>query len=259
MTGIDPLHLSGQGFITVYLVLLLGALAMGWVLPVWLRPDGRVQNLQNPFELACLAGGATRYAETLVVGLMQAGHLRLREEGGFEPLHPVAGQSGAEVIVLGLPAGTDWATLVSSLWSAASWVELRLIARGLWVSRAEWWQIRGWASLPYLLVLLFGSIRWEVGLLHRQPVPLLGWLLWLTLLAGLLRFATIDRKTRAGTAVLAQARAQADPLRQDRRLEQAPMAVALFGTAVLAGTPYEVLDRLRSKARRQVQSKAGGR
>lgn len=259
MTGINPLHLSGQGFIAVYAMLLLGAAAMGWIVPHWLRPDGKVQNLQNPCELACLSGGATRYAEALVVGLMQAGHLRLREEGSFEPLHPVAGQSGAEVIVLGLPPGTDWPTLMSSLWSAASWVELRLVSRGLWVSRAEWWQIRGWACLPYLLVLMFGAIRWEVGLLHRQPVPLLGWLLWLTLLVGLLRFATIDRKTRAGTAVLAQARAQADPLRQDRRLEQAPMAVALFGTEVLAGTPYEALHRLRSKARSQVQSKAGRR
>lgn len=252
MPGFDPLLLSGRDFLALYALLLVGAVAMGWVLPRWLRPDGKVLVLQHPFELACLSGGPTRYAETLVVGLMQAGHLAVREDRSFVPLHPVAGQSSAEVTVLGLPPGTDWDMLMCSLWNAANWVELRLIARGLWVSRAEWWEIRGWSCLPYGLVLVFGAIRWEVGLLHQQPVPYLGSLLLVTLLAGIVRCVTIDRRTCAGAKVLEAARKEAEDLRHDRRLNQASMAVALFGTSVLAGTPYEALYRLRLGRKRPV-------
>lgn len=246
MAGLDPLQLSAQGFLAIYAALLAAAVAMGWILPHWLRPEGRILVLHQPFELACLSGGATRYAEALVVGLMQAGHLTVRDGDRFEPLHPAAGLSSAEVTVLGLPKGTDWATLVNSLWSATNWVELRLIARGLWISRAEWWEIRGWACLPYVLLFLFGAIRWEVGLLHHHPVPYLSGFLVLTLACGVVRCLTIDRRTTAGARVLAHARQQAHDLRHDRLLEQAPMAVALFGTAVLMGTPYEPLHRLRN-------------
>jgi len=246
MAGLNPLQLSAQEFLALYAVLLLAAVAMGWVLPHWLRPDGKALISQHPFELACLSGGPTRYAETLVVGLMQAGHLALREGKGFEPLHPVAGHSSAEVTVLGLAPGSDWATLECSLWSAANWVELRLIARGLWLSRTEWWEMRGWACLPYALVLIFGAIRWEVGLLHHQPVPYLSGLLLATLLGGAVRCVTIDRRTQGGAQVLARAMGEAQDLRRDRRLDKAQMAVALFGTTVLVGTPYEALHRLRS-------------
>ncbi|MBB3953147.1 TIGR04222 domain-containing membrane protein [Novosphingobium sediminicola] len=245
MAGLDPLQLSGEQFLAVYAALLLAAAGMAWVLPHWLRPDGRTLVLHHPFELACLSGGATRYAETLVVTLMQAGHLALRDESHFEPLRPTAGLSRAEVTVLGLPPGTDWAMLMASLWGAIHWVELRLIARGLWVDRADWWRIRGWACLPYVLVLIFGVVRWEIALLHHQPVPYLGWLLLAALVGGILRCATIDRRTRGGARVLTRARREARNLGRGHQMEQAQMAVALFGTEVLMGTPYEALHRLR--------------
>lgn len=249
MAGLDPFQLSVEQFLAIYAGLLLAAAAMAWMLPHWLRPDGKLLALQHPFELACLSGGPARYAETLVVGLMQEGHLALRDDRHFEPLRPTAGISRAEVAVLGLPPGTDWTMLMTSLWSAIHWVELRLIARGLWLDRAEWWQIRGWACLPYILVLLFGAIRWEAGVLHHQPVPYLGWLVLAALLGGVVRCVTIDRRTRGGSRVLARARHEARNLRHGHDGEQAQIAVALFGTEVLAGTPYEALHRLRIRRR----------
>jgi hypothetical protein len=75
--------------------------------------------------------------------------------------------------------------------------------------------------------------------------------LLVTLLAGIVRCVTIDRRMRRGQ-VLEAARKEAEDLRHDRRLNQASMAVALFGTSVLAGTPYEALYRLRLGRKRPV-------
>ncbi|WDF73874.1 TIGR04222 domain-containing membrane protein [Novosphingobium sp. KACC 22771] len=247
MAGLDPFQLSNGQFLAAYAALLLAAAGMAWVLPHWLRPDGKMLSLQHPFEMACLSGGPTRYAETLVLGLMQAGHLRLNDDRFFEPLRPTAGISRAEVAVLGLPAGTDWDLLMTSLWSSVHWVELRLIARGLWLDRAQWWQIRGWACLPLVLVLLFGAIRWEAGVLRHAAVPYLGWLVLAALLGAVVRCVTVDRRTQGGCRVLARARDEARSLRHRYDLGQAQMAVALFGTEVLAATPYEALYRLRHR------------
>jgi hypothetical protein len=176
MPGFDPLLLSGRDFLALYALLLVGAVAMGWVLPRWLRPDGKVLVLQHPFELACLSGRPTRYAETLVVGLMQAGHLAVREDRSFVPSPGCrAKQRGSDGA--GSASGDGLGHADVQPVECGQLGGMRLIARG-WVSRAEWWEIRGWSCLPYGLVLVFGAIRWEVGLLHQQPVPILALCCW---------------------------------------------------------------------------------
>ncbi len=57
-----------------------------------------------------------------------------------------------------------------------------------------------------------------------------------------------DRRTLAGREALAEVQARADRLRRAPTHGEVDMAVALFGTAVLAASPWEDLHRLRSRS-----------
>ena len=100
--------------------------------------------------------------------------------------------------------------------------------------------------LPLLALIAFGAIKLMVGLSRDRPVGFLVVLLIATAILAVIRWRAIDRCTRAGRAALARVRQEAERIKAAPTRQEMATAVALFGTAVLAGSAFAPLHTLRA-------------
>jgi len=110
---------------------------------------------------------------------------------------------------------------------------------------AEARRIRLWVVLPFLMLIAFGITKWIIGYLRDRPVGFLTVLLIITVVCAVI-FAKVDRRTRAGHNALADAKRNADRLSLAPTSPEIGLAVALFGTTVLAGSGWDAFHRLRT-------------
>jgi len=244
--SLAPFDLTGGPFLTLYGVLLVATIVAGFIIPRWLRPEGRTARVTDSDQLAFLAGGAMRFADTVVARLLASRALGLAGGKNFYSMDRNAGRTAAERSVLTLPAPIGWPAIASALKSYAEPVESRLVADGLVMDRGLTWQMRFWQTLPYLLLLIFGAIKWEIGTLRDRPVGYLTALLVVTALFAIIRLAAVDRRTRGGLEALTQARARSERLRRAPTANETDLAVALFGTAVLVGSGWSEFHQMRT-------------
>ncbi len=244
--GLGPFDLTGGAFLALYGVLLVATIVAGVVIPRWLRPDGGHGRTSDVDHLAYLAGGATRLADAVVARMLAAGSLVLEEKGKFRIVSGAQGQTAAERAILQLSSPASLAQLQRAATSAAPATVDALVRAESLIDGGTAWQLRLFQTAPYLLLLAFGAIKWDVGVMRDRPVGFLSGLLVLTALFALIRFAVIDRRTRSGLAALATARAGSERLRRAPVATETGLAVALFGTMVLSGSAWGDYHRLRA-------------
>lgn len=244
--GLGPFDLTGGPFLQLYGVLLVLTILLGLLIPRWLRPDGRSTGTSDPDDLAWLAGGQARFADAVVARLLAARALFITGKNKFQPDPHHQARTPAERSVLALSPPASWNAVQGAIQPHADPIRRRLIANELLMDGGTVWQMRFWQTTPYLLLLLFGAIKLEVGISRDRPVGYLTMLLILTAMLALVRFLLVDRRTRGGQAAVAQARRGADRLRRAPTAEETGLAVALFGTTVLAGSAWAEYHRMRS-------------
>lgn len=242
----NPFDLHGPAFLTLYLFGLALAIGAGMAIPAWRRPPGRGGGPHDAEALAYLAGGPRRFADTVLARLLSRGALAV--EGRTLAIGQAVGGTPAEAAVLRLPAPVTVATAEVALAQHGGAVEKRLIADGAMIDAAAAHRLRWWQCAPYLALLGFGAIKVAVGLARDRPVGLLVALMLATAVFAGLRWNSVDRRTRAGERALRDAQARADRLRRAPTAPEMEQAVALFGTAVLAGSAYEGLHTMRRPA-----------
>ena len=240
---VNPFNLSGPEFLTLYAFGLAAAMVAGMALPAWLRPEGRDQALRDVDALAYLAGGARRFTDAMLARLLARGALAI--EGKELVRSADAGQNAAERAVLGLPTPMRLPVVERALAKEAEPVERRLVAAGLLIDAAAARRLRWRQTAPYLALLGFGAIKWVVGVWRDRPVGFLTALLLLTAVLAVVRWRNVDCRTRAGERLLRHEQARADRLRRAPMPHETDQAVALFGTAVLAGSAYAGYHDLR--------------
>jgi uncharacterized protein (TIGR04222 family) len=232
----------------LYVVLLVLTLIAGIVIPRWLRPEGRPGRVTGPERLAFLAGGRQRFFDAIVTRLLAADALNLIGKKGFVTAPGGAGRSEPERRLLaaarGEPAG--WKQVEQALQPYAATTEDDLVDAGLMLERGITTQLRFWQTSPYLVLLAFGLIKFGVGEARDRPVGYLTMLLVVTFVLAIIRFAAVDRRTRAGIELLADARDESDRLRRAATRDESWLAVALFGTGVLAGSALSDYHALRT-------------
>ena len=197
-------------------------------------------------QLAYLAGGSTRLADTVIARLLAAGALVLEGKGKFRVVTGARGETAAERAVLQLSSPTTLAHLQHAATSATTTTQDALRRAGALMEAGAAWQLRFFQTAPYLLLLAFGAIKWDVGVMRERPVGHLTALLVVTALFALLRFAVVDRRTRSGLAALETARSGSQRLRRAPVATETGLAVALFGTIVLCGSAWGDYHRLRA-------------
>lgn len=244
---LGPFDMTGGPFLILYGGLLMASVIAGFIIPRWLRPEGRRGAVTDADDLAYLAGGPARMAESMVTGLISEGSLVI-ERKKFRIHAPARHLRSGEAAIMRLSSPAPWAAITGAAHSHARITERRLIERGLLIDQATAMQLRLLQSAHYAPLFAFGVAKWQIGILRDRPVGHLTLLLLITAIFMLIRFATVDRRTRAGMAALAQARAGLDRLRRAPLAGETALAVAIFGTAALAGTPWSAFHRQRAAA-----------
>jgi uncharacterized protein (TIGR04222 family) len=245
--SLGPFDLAGGPFLTLYIVLLVPTLLAGFLIPPWLRPEGRSGRVTDPGQLALLAGGRQRFYDTSMTRLLAADALKLIGGKDFLAASGARGHSvpDDEVLALARRAPASLKSVERVLQPHAAATESDLVDAGLLIDRDVTAQLRFWQTSPYLLLLLFGMTKLWIGVARERPVGFLIALLFVTAIAALLRFTTADRRTRAGKALLDGARDRSDRLRRAPTRDEAALGVALFGTGVLLGSAWSDYHGMR--------------
>ena len=236
--GLGPYDLTGGPFLLLYLVLLGGAVVAALAAPARLRPPGRAQDIVDPNALAVLAGGKGRFVEALVARLLGRGALVILGRSGFAAKAGASGNTAAEQRVLALTAPIKWSTIQTQIADYAEPVARKLAGSGLYMTDDEAARTRWWQTLPFVLLIGFGTVKLMVGGAREKPVGFLIGLLVVTAVFAAIRWFALDQRTQAAHDALA------DAARRNKRLKRAPTtdeigtAVALFGTGVLAGSAW---------------------
>lgn len=243
--GLGPFDLTGGPFLMLYAALFVATLIAGAVIPRWLRPDGRERPVDDPDAIAWLAGGPGRYVDAVMTRLLTRGDVIVEKRKVRIRAAPGTRQE-PERALLALPTPAPWNRVMMTVTRHAGRIEERLVDAGLLMDRATAWQMRFWQTLPYGLLLGFGLVKWDVGVARDKPVGYLTAFLVATAIIGLIRFAVVDRRTRGALAVVQKLKERSDRLRRAPTEAEMPLAVALFGTSVLAGSAFGDYHTLRA-------------
>ena len=244
MTGANPFDWYGGAFLALYAFLFVGALIGGAVIAAWLRPGGNALPVTDDEELAVLAGGPDRLTETVLARLMANG-AAIIDGGRLRFAAGVAGGSPIEREIASLSSPAKWSAIRHRVAMAAGGIERRLVARGLLMERSEARQLGVYAAIPLALLFGFGLIKLQVGLARDRPVGFLSAFLIATAIAALIRVLGTKRITKAGVTALSEARERSARLKLAPTQQETGTAVALFGTAILVGSPMADLHRMR--------------
>jgi uncharacterized protein (TIGR04222 family) len=244
--GLGPFDLTGGPFLALYAVLfVLACLTSLWI-SSWLRPEGRYGSVSNVDRLAYLSGGLSRYADVVVARLYTRGSLAIERKRGVSMRGtPSSGETAAEISVLGLTSPASLREIGKTLRPYADQIRHRLVESGLMLDDGVALQLRFWQSLPLFLLLAFGAIKWQIGTLREKPVEFLTVFLLATLAAAVFRLMKLDRRTKNGLVALEDAQLRQQRLSRAAPTSEADLAVALFGTAALAGSSWSNLHLLR--------------
>jgi uncharacterized protein (TIGR04222 family) len=247
-----PLDWRGPEFLALYLVLGVIAITLSLLLR-WQQRHAAGHSAQGSspsvWELAYLAGGAERVVDAAVAELhrQQAvvwdpAQRRLLPGPASPPSDPLL------VAVLGQLVERTPDIARAARASVLAGLRGALQRRGWWFSAAEAQRIALLSALPLAALAVFGAAKVVVGLLRERPVALLVVLCVLTAVAALVAFLARPGITPAGQRVLREARGRHALTVRAHRGEQVALAVALGGTAVLAGTALAGYHALRQPA-----------
>jgi uncharacterized protein (TIGR04222 family) len=243
--SLGPFDLNGVLFITLYLLLFGAAIIFGLIIPRLMRQAGRDQSVSDPDQLAVLVGGPTRLCETVVTRLLTARAIEQRTSNIFGLISAAPARTTVERSVIGvLPA--SWNVIEKSVKPYANLQRERLVSLGLLIDNASAARQQLMQTLPYLLLILFGSIKLVIGAARGRPIGILTMLVLLTVLFAAIRYFKVDRRTSASLRATNAAKAQSARLKAAPTAPEMGLAVALFGTAVLAGSAYQSLHALRN-------------
>jgi uncharacterized protein (TIGR04222 family) len=243
--SLGPFDLTGGPFLALYSTLFACTLLAAFVIPRLMRPEGRARTVGEEDQLAYLAGGASRLAEALVARMLSTGALVMTGRDAFAVGSREAVATSAERDILGLHSPFRWKAAERAFGPHVEQIERRMVAGGLLMTDAEARRIRLRVVLPFVMLLVFGVTKLIVGILRDRPVGFLIALLIATVVCAII-FANVDRRTRAGHDALAAAKQKAGRLVIAPTSPEVGLAVALFGTTVLAGSGWDAFHRLRT-------------
>lgn len=235
---------SGSDFLWFYALLLVAACAAALWLPGRLKPEGRGARPDDAELLAYLVGGPARLADSVIAALMARGALRV-ENKKLVPTGREEGQSKAERALLHDYNGYGWNQVLSVLAGHADAAERQLVSQGLLMRPEERTRVRLLSAAPFAVLLVIGLFRLQAGIAEGEPVGFLIGLLVVTAIIAIVRLVLFNPRTHCGDDALQEARQDAARLRSAPTSGETGLAVGLFGTAVLVGTPFDGLHAMR--------------
>ncbi len=244
--SLGPFDLHGPAFLALYVTLFVIAVSVDIITSRIYRPVGREQRITDPDQLAMLGGGVSRLAEAAVARLLANGALFIESKSAFGIKSRDAAHTMIEQRIVALSAPIRWATIAERVRDVSQSITRQLVTLGLWMDAEEIQRQRWIQANPYLLLIGFGMIKWTIGMMRDRPVGFLTAFLIGTAVVAAVRWFGVDRRTEAGIAAVERAKATNARLNIAPLAEETGLAVALFGTAVLVGSPYAPLHAMRT-------------
>jgi uncharacterized protein (TIGR04222 family) len=238
---------TGSDFLLFYTMLLGLATFAAWWLPAHLREPGRQGESNDLESIALLAGGRERMADSLIADLYVRGALVPADKGKLHvaardlPVSP----GGKALLAIDAPVTLDEARRAIRI--HADRVAARLRRAGLLLRPEEHSRLRLLSVAPFGALFVVGLYRQRAGSALDEPTGFLIVLLGVTVALAVIRFVKSDPRTAAGVATVQQMRARNGRFARAPRPDEAAMAVALFGTGVLVGTPWEPVHAMRQR------------
>lgn len=242
--GLNPLDWYGTDFLVLYGALLVAAIVGSFRIAASLRPEGRRGKLTEADDLAVLHLGKERFAEVVAARLLQRGALKVEKSRLLRLSSSGGGALENEVLRAG--DTISWKALRRVTDTGAARIEQGLVRRGLLMERGEWLQLGFYAVLPLLALMAFGVIKVFVGMSRDRPVEFLLFLLFVTACVVGARWSGTDKRTKAGLEARDNALDSFTRLSQAHTKEETGMAVALFGTSILATSELGDFHRMRT-------------
>ena len=238
---------TGSDFLLFYIMLLgVSALAAWWI-PQHLRSTGRRGESPDAEDVAMLAGGRAGHTDSVIADLYARGGLINNGDGKLRVLEPSlpASPAGRALLAARKPVSRSEADALLAI--HAGRIAVRLRREGLMMRAEEQLRLRWISIAPYAAIFMIGLYRQRAGSAQGEPTGLLMVLLGLTVILAVIRFAKFDQRTIAGIDTVRRLRTHSSRLRRAPQAGEAAMAVALFGTGVLVGTPWEPVHALRQQ------------
>lgn len=236
---------SGADFLIFYVVMLATCVVAGLWIPANLRAVGKRGHVEDMEEVAVLTGGADRLNVAVLSALFANGSLREGAKGKLNVRRRNDTDSATESAVLAKVGDFTPSQARKSINAEAEKVEARLIQRGLMMDSSERVRLRALSALPYALLFVIGLYRQQAGEAQGEPTGFLIALLIVTFVFGLIRFFTGTKRTVAGQQAVKTLEEESSRLKRAPQANEAGFAVALFGTGVLVGTPWEPVHAAR--------------
>lgn len=236
---------SGSQFLVFYAAMLATCVAAGIWIPAVLRPEGRRASPSNAEDIALLSGGAQRHTTAVLSSLFVKKALDQSDKYRMIVTRQSVGETSAEKSVLNKVGDFTLKEAAVSLMPHAERVEERLIREGLMLDSGERWRLRLLSVLPYGVLLVIGVYRQQAGSALGEPTGFLIGLLVLTAFFAFIRLMSGNPRTKSGNYTLRDLEQQSSRLKRAPQPMEAGLAVAIFGTAVLVGTPWEPLHAVQ--------------
>jgi len=229
---------TGFDFLVFYAVMLLTCVGLGVWIPANLRPEGKRRAPADLEEIAVLTGGPRRHAYALLADLFAKGALEDAGKGRLRVVDKNVDASGAGRSILGQIGALQFNHVLMSLISHAKRVEGRLMDRGLLMDQGQRLQLGALSILPYVVLFGIGLYRERTGAAEGEPTGILIFLLIVTVCLAGTRLFKPNPRTRAGNEAVLGLKEENSRIRRAPDASEAGLAVAIFGTGVLVGTPW---------------------
>ncbi len=239
---------SGFDFLVFYFMMLITCVFVGLWIPANLRPEGAHAEVNDMQEIAFLSGGKVRHATALMAKLFAQGGLAEAENKRLRVARTELDVSDVERSILREIGALKLSHFKKTLQNEAREVEARLIQRGLLMDQGDRLQLRVLSTLPYIVLFAIGLYREQAGAAAGEPTGFLVVLLCLTAIAGVIRAVRLNARTMMGNAAIRDLEERSGRLKRAPQASEAGYAVAIFGTGVLVGTPWEPVHATRQAA-----------
>lgn len=236
---------SGGQFLFFYGIMLVTSVMAGIWMPAFLRPEGRRASVSDMEDIAVLSGGDERHATAVLSSLFAKDALDQSGKTHLRVKRRLAGETEAEKAVLRKSGDFTLKEALIALEPHAERIEERLIREGLVMTGGEHWRLRLLSVLPYVVLFAIGLYRQQAGAALGEPTGFLIGFLILTGLFAIISLVNVNRRTKAGNLALRDLERESSRLKRAPQPIEAGLAVAIFGTAVLVGTPWEPLHAVQ--------------
>lgn len=236
---------TGADFLAFYAVMLLTCVGLSLWIPASMRPSGSKTKLEDPEDIAFLSGGFKRHALSVLADLYAKGALGQSTKGKISVTRTGVDTTIAGAAVLNKVGSFSLSEAMKTVRRYARDTERGLIARGLMMNSRQFHRLRARSAFPFVALFFLGFYRMRAGDKLDEPTGYLTVLLVVTVVISLVRLWTVSRHTRAGQTALKDWMDRSSRLRRAPDSSEVKLAVGLFGTGVLVGTPYAHVHAMR--------------